>query len=166
MTTTAWRTALLTTHIGATVGLLGADLALLALGIAGARGADSQTVYPAAHLLARSLAAPLAVVSLATGLAQASLTAWGLLRYWWVTIKLAITLTLASLLLLVLVPGLGRVADIAVGPTPQLITDAERLRFAIAPAAAATLLALSIALATFKPRWRVGTVSMFSRREG
>ncbi len=165
MTRTAWRTALLTTHIGATVGLLGADLALVALGIAGARGADPQTVYPAAHLVASSLAAPLAVLSLATGLLQGVLTQWGLVRYWWVTIKLTITVVLTALLVIVLVPGFGRVADIATGPTPHLITDAQRLRLAIAPAAASALLALSIALATFKPKWRVTGLSSSRRRK-
>jgi hypothetical protein len=164
MTTTAWRTALLTAHIGATVALLGADLSLLALGIAGSRGADPQTVYPAAHLLGSSLVAPLAVASLATGLLQGVLTQWGLVRYWWVTIKLAITVVLAGLLLLVLVPGLGRVAAVATGPTPHLITDAQRLRLAVAPAAASALLALNIVLATFKPRWRVAGLSISRRR--
>ena len=155
---------LLTVHIAATVGLLGADLALLALGMAGARGADPRTVYPAAHLLGSSLAAPLAVLSLATGLLLARLSSWGLLRYWWVTIKLAITVGLTSLLLAVLVPGLSGMADLATGPTPQLITNAQRLRFTVAPAAAALLLALSLVLATSKPRWRVVRVPAISRR--
>jgi hypothetical protein len=164
MTRTAKGTVLLTVHIAATVGLLGADLALVALGVAGARGADPRTVYPAAHLLGSSLAAPLAVLSLTTGLLLAALTSWGLLRYWWVTIKLALTVVLTSLLLVVLVPALTRVADLATGQTPQLITDAQRLRLAVAPAAAALMLALSLGLATSKPRWNVGRLPAFSRR--
>ena len=72
-----WRTLLLTVHVAATVSLLGADLALLALGISGARGADPQTVYPAARLVGTWLAAPLALTSLATGLLQGVLTPWG-----------------------------------------------------------------------------------------
>lgn len=154
---TRWRTLLLTVHVATTVSLLGADLALLALGITGARGADPQTVYPAARLVGTWLAAPLAVVSLGTGLLQAVLTHWGLVRYWWVTIKLGITVALASVLLVVLVPALSQVADIATGPAPHLLTDGQRMRLAIAPAAAAALLALNVALSMYKPRWRLSS---------
>jgi len=69
-----------------------------------------------------------------------------------VTIKLALTVVLTSLLLVVLVPASTRVADLATGQTPQLITGAQRLRLALAPAAAALMLALSLGLATSKPR--------------
>jgi hypothetical protein len=147
---------LLVAHVAATVSLLGADLALLALDISGARGADPRTVYPAARLIVTWLAAPLAVVALGSGLLQGLTTSWGLVRHGWVTVKLAITALLTVVLLLVLVPALGRVADLATSLTPQLISHAQRLRLAIAPAAAAALLTLNIVLALYKPRWRVG----------
>jgi hypothetical protein len=146
---------LLVAHVAASVSLLGADLTLLALNISGARGADPGAVYPAARLIATWLAAPLAVVSLGTGLLQGLTTSWGLVRHSWVTVKLAITALLTVVLLLVLVPALGRVADLATGPTPQLISNAQRLPLAIAPTAAAALLTLNIVLAIYKPRWRV-----------
>jgi hypothetical protein len=43
-----WRNLLLTVHVGASVSVLGTDLVLLALGIAGLTGADPLTIYPAA----------------------------------------------------------------------------------------------------------------------
>jgi hypothetical protein len=146
---------LLVAHVAASVSLLGADLALLALNVSGAGGADPRTVYPAARVLVTWLAAPLAVVALGTGLLQGLTTSWGLVRHWWVSVKLAITALLTVVLLLVLVPALGRVADLATSPTPQLISNAQRLRLALAPTAAAALLTLNIVLAIYKPRWRV-----------
>jgi hypothetical protein len=150
-----WRMLIVVAHVAAAVSLLGADLTLLALNISAARGADPRTVYPAARLIATWIAAPLAVLSLGTGLLQGLTTSWGLLRHWWVTVKLVITALLTVVLLLVLVPALDRVANLATSPTPQLISNAQRQRLAIAPTAAAALLTLNIVLAIYKPRWRV-----------
>jgi hypothetical protein len=79
-----WRKLPLTVHVVATVSLIGTTLVLLALGISGLRGAEARTVYPAAYLVEAWLVAPLAVLSLGTGLLQAVLTPWGLPKYWWV----------------------------------------------------------------------------------
>jgi len=68
-----------------------------------------------AHLLGQWLAAPLAVASLLTGV-----------------------------LLFVLVPGLGRAAQAATA-TPPHVTHTQRLLYTIAPAAAAILLAVTLA---------------------
>lgn len=144
---------LLTIHIGVTVAVLGADLALLALGIAGLRGADPRTAYPAAHLIGQWLAAPLAVASLGTGVLLAVTTTFKPWRYGWVAVKGGITLVLTGLLLAVLVPGLGRAAHAATATPPQ-VTHTQRLLYVIAPAAAATLLAVNLALARYKPRPR------------
>lgn len=150
-----WRKALLTLHIATTVSVLGTDLVLLMLGIAGLSGSDPETVYHAAHLVGMWLTAPLAVLSLTTGLLLATLTGWGLLRYWWVAIKLAITATLTGLVLFVLLPALEAAADTATGPDPSSLTDSERLPLLIAPAVASALLALNVSLAVFKPGWRL-----------
>src|SRR5262245_18568166 len=150
-----WRKLLLTVHIVATVSVLGTDLVLLLLGLASLGGTDSRAIYPAAYLVAARLVAPLAVLSLGTGLLLGVLTPWGLFRYWWVTIKLAITTVLTAVVLFVLVPRLGAAANTVTGPASQLLTSAERLPLAIAPAAVSTLLLLAIVLAVFKPGRRV-----------
>lgn len=41
-----WRRPLLTIHVAASGGLLGAALVILALGVSGIGGADARTVYP------------------------------------------------------------------------------------------------------------------------
>jgi hypothetical protein len=150
-----WRKLLLTVHVVATVSVLGTDLVLLALGLSSLSGADPRTIYPAAYLVGARLVAPLAVLALATGLLLGLLTPWGLFRYWWVTIKLAITAVLTGVVLFVLVPRLGAAADAAAEPSPHLLTIGERLPFVIAPAVASALLLLMVVLAIFKPGWRL-----------
>lgn len=154
----AWRKPLLAIHIVTSVGVLGADLVLLALGISGARGSDPETVYPAMSLVSGWLIAPLAVLALATGVLQALLRGWGLARYWWVTIKLTITAVLTGAVLFVLVPGLRTAAETATGPNAEaLLDDAQRVAFVIAPSVAITLLLLNVFLAVYKPTWRIGS---------
>jgi hypothetical protein len=130
-----WRKLLLTIHVVSAVSVLGTDLVLLVLGISSMRGADPQTVYPAAHLVATWLLAPLAVLALGTGVLQGLLTQWGLLRYWWVTIKLSLTPILTGVILFVLVPRLGMTANAATALNPSSFTAAERLPLVVAPAA-------------------------------
>ena len=125
-------------HVVATVSILGADLVLL-LRLSSLSGADPRTIYPAAHLVSARLVAPMAVLSLGTGLLQGILTPWGLLRYWWVTIKLAITAVLRGAVLFVLGPGLSATADAVSGPSPYLLTIGERLPLVVAPVVASTL---------------------------
>jgi hypothetical protein len=144
-----WRTPLLTVHIIASVGAIGAALVLLALGVAGLRGADPHTVYPAAHLVEQWVIAPLAVLALGTGLAQATLSRFGLTRYWWVTVKLAVTAVLTAVVFLVLEPGLATTA------AAESLTDAQRLRVVLFPAVALALLVGNVILGLTKPNRRL-----------
>lgn len=135
------------------VSLIGADLVLVALGISGVRGADPQTVYPAAYLVESWLVTPLVVVALGTGVLQAVLSPWGLVRYWWVTIKLATTALFTLLVVFVLVPRLAETAGAATAG--QAFTAAERLPLAIVPLVAIAVLVLNVVLGISKPDWRV-----------
>jgi hypothetical protein len=83
------RNLLLTVHLVATVSVLGTDLVLLALGVAGLRGADPRTVYPAAHLVGQWLVAPSiprtvlppsAIITAASASTPAPVMAWGEIR--------------------------------------------------------------------------------------
>ncbi len=150
-----WRKPLLTLHVATAVSVLGTDLVLLVLGIASVTGAEPQTIYPAAHLVATWLLAPLAIVALGTGVLLGLLTQWGLLRYWWVTIKLGLTAILTAVILFVLVPRLGVAVETATAPDPRPFTNAERLPLVAAPAAGVTLLILMVVLAIYKPSWRL-----------
>ena len=144
---------LLTLHILATVGLFGADLVLVTLGFSAVFGAEPSTVYPAAQLVASTVVAPLALVSLASGVVLARWSGWGLFCYWWVTLKLAITLILTLVILTVLVPRLGSAAAIAAAHASFDVS--RRVPLAFAPGLATFFLVLNVALAVYKPGWRV-----------
>ncbi|MEU1599224.1 hypothetical protein ABZ468_42100 [Streptomyces sp. NPDC005708] len=120
-----WRKVLRAAHVTVSVGLLGSDAAVLALASAGRLGSDPVTVYPAAHLIGELLLLPLAVLALATGVALGLLTPWGLLRYWWVVMSLAVTAAGTGLATFVLVPGLGAAATAALARHP--VADATGL---------------------------------------
>jgi hypothetical protein len=150
------RSLLLATHIASTVSVLGADLALMTLVASGLLGSEPRTIYPAARLIGANVVTPLSIASLVTGLLLALLTGWGLFRYWWVAIKLAITALLTTALLGVLLPSLGRAADAAVAEGP-FIGSQPVLLFA-AQAVASTLLVFALLLAVVKPGWRLRSV--------
>ena len=156
--------ALLTLHVLTTVGLFGADLVLLTLGVSAILGADPRTVYPPSHLIAAVIVQPLAVASLATGVVLGRVSGWGLLRYWWTAIKLTITVALTLVVVGVLVPRLGAAADATGSDTPRAFTLVERLPLAVAPLVASSLLIANVALAIYKPRWKLReSTSEYSR---
>jgi hypothetical protein len=146
-----WRKFLLTIHVISSVGLLGADAAVLALVTAGWLGSDPLMIYPAAHLLGETLILPLALFALTSGVALGLLTPWGLLRHWWVLIKLVLTVGGTVLAVFVLVPTLESAAATAIaGPA---LTDP----FALVKdsGGASGVLIVTILLAYYKPFGRL-----------
>lgn len=146
-----WRKLLMSAHIIVSVGLLGSDAAVLVLCIAGARGADPRTIYPAAHLIATTLLVPLALAGLVTGLLQGLLTPWGVVRYWWVIIKLFLTMAGIVLGSLVLVPTLSTAATASSIQTLSV----DRLGLVRDASAASVVLIVTVLLAEYKPFGRV-----------
>jgi hypothetical protein len=90
------RRALLTLHIVASVGLLGASSALLVLAIT-ASGTNDPDLSHSAATLVRTFGfvfgIPLSFTGLLTGIALGLGTKWGVLRYPWVMTKLALLVT-------------------------------------------------------------------------
>lgn len=150
--TGGWRKALRALHVAISVAVIGADLALTALAIAGLTG-DARAVYPAAQLIGARVIWPLAVGALVSGAALALLTPYGLLRYWWVVIKLAVTAALSAALLFVVLPALGAAAEAA--SAGEAVAGSRQLLLVIAPSGAVGLLLLNVSLAIFKPSWRL-----------
>lgn len=149
--TISWRKPLLLLHIAVTSGLIGADLTLALLTSAGAIGADPGVVYPAAFLVAAKLLQPLALASLISGVAVAIVSGWGLTRYWWVLLKLFITVGLNIALAASLLPGLGKAAEVAVTSGADFVAPMPIL---VAPVGAASLALLALALSVYKPAWK------------
>jgi hypothetical protein len=101
--TPPFRKLALTAHVVSSVGWLGAVAAYLALAIAALSSGQPQTVraaYLAMEPIAWVALIPLAFASLLTGVVQALGTKWGLLRHWWVVMKLALTVFATIILLL------------------------------------------------------------------
>jgi hypothetical protein len=148
-----WRKLLLTVHVAGSVGLLGVDAAVVALGVAGVRGSDPRTVYPAADLLGGALLVPLALAALASGVALGLLTPWGLLRHWWVAGKLVLTGAGAVLALVVLTPALDDAAEAA--RAGGALPTAQRLELVRDAGAASVVLVTTVVLSVHKPFGRL-----------
>ena len=140
------RGLLLPFHIAAAVGLVGADLALVALGLQGLTGAPLAQVYPAMSLVATAVMLPLGTLALGSGLALTWTSGVGL-RVAWVRAKLGITVLLAAVLTGFLVPGLAAVA----GDATAGDLDGAPAQYAVGPFVSATLLILNVVLATKRP---------------
>jgi hypothetical protein len=148
------RRVALTAHVTASVGWLGAVTTVLAL--AAVASDDRQTVraaYLAMELTAWSVLVPLAVASLVTGLIQALGTKWGLLRHYWVVVKLVITVV-ATVVLLLYTQTLDELAGIA-AERAWSTADLAALRsptVVLHSSVALVLLLVATTLAVFKPR--------------
>lgn len=148
-----WRKLLLATHLIVGVGLIGAAAVLVTLGTAGLNDADPSTVYPAMNRVAVTVVIPLASLALLTGIVQAAVSGWGLIRYWWVTLKLVFTASVVILTSIGLRPKTANAADTAnAGGT---IAQADQLDLVLFPAIAATVLVTNVLLGIFKPPARL-----------
>lgn len=153
------RTALLSAHITISLGLLGADSGLLALTVAGQRGAPPVSVYPAAHMLGQWLLQPLAIASVVSGIALGLATRWGVFRYWWTLAKLALNLFGVVMAELVLLPALQSAAD-----QPGTLSAAAQFGLVRDTGAAIVVLLASVLLASYKPFGRLSPRPSQSRR--
>ena len=70
-------------------------------------------------IVASNVIVPLAFAAVATGLLSSLGTPWGLFRHYWVALKLALTL-IATVVLLVQIAPIGRLAEIAADPASRL----------------------------------------------
>jgi len=150
------RKAVLTAHVTASVGWLGAVAGFLALSIAGLASGDAQTVR-AAYLAMEStgwfVLVPLSLASLLTGLVQSLGTKWGLFRHYWVLTKLVINLV-ATIVLLMYMQTLDSLSAIA-RETRVRADDLGGLRDpspVLHAGAALLLLLVATTLAVYKPR--------------
>src|SRR5918993_2346906 len=99
----ALRRITFTTHVTSSVGWIGAALVFLALAAIGVSSQDERTVRGAYLVMAPAawfVLVPLAHASLISGIALSLGTPWGLIRHYWVVVKLVITLFSTVILLL------------------------------------------------------------------
>ena len=153
--TPAVRKLALTVHVGSSVGWLGAVVAFLALAVAGVTADDARTVratYVAMDLTGRFVLVPMSVASLPTGLVQSLGTSWGVLRHYWVVVKLLITVV-ATVVLLLYTETLLVMARVAVDASADLalVRNPSPVLHA---AGALVLLLVALTLSVYKPQGR------------
>ena len=156
------RRTILLAHIAAAGAWLGIDVVLgVMVGTALVTG-DAQQAGVALQSLGLFAVWPLVVVGLlclASGILLGVGSTYGLVRYWWVAVKLALTLVLCTLIVVLLRPGLAELA--AYGREVAAGTAAERdLRdLFFPPAVSLTALTLATVLSVAKPWGRTRRVS-------
>ncbi|GAA0564356.1 hypothetical protein GCM10009415_53440 [Chitinophaga japonensis] len=136
------------------MGWLGAIAGFLAVAIAGLASQNMQVVrsaYIMVELIGWFVIAPFCLASLITGLIESLYTPWGLFRYYWIVVKLFLTIVAAILLLAHMQP-ISYLAKIAL-TTALSITEYRGLRIQlIADAGAALLVLLFITtISVYKP---------------
>lgn len=144
-------------HVTTSVGWIGAVASFFVLAIAGLTSTDPQIVrgaYLGMDLTTRFVIVPLALASLLTGLVSSLGTTWGLFRYYWVLVKVVMTVP-ATVVLLIHLQPIGHLAQVAL-ETTSFSSDVDRLRVQLLAAAAAAIVVLLVitALSVYKPRGR------------
>jgi hypothetical protein len=149
----------LTAHIMSSIGWFGAVAAFLALAIAGIISKEAQLVeaaYLAMELTTWFVIVPLAFVSLLSGVVSSLGTNWGLFRYYWVLLKLLITIFVTVILLMHTQP-IDLLASAAAKTTPfDTVLQSQQLLMVYASSATLVVLIVLTVLSVYKPPGMTG----------
>ncbi|MBP2471738.1 putative membrane protein [Crossiella equi] len=153
------RKAVLVAHLVAAGAWLGLDVVLAVLVFTAAGTADAQLAavcYQALELLVWPMLS-LAVLCLVSGVVLGLGTKYGLVRYWWVAIKLVLNVGLLTLIAVLLRTGVAEAAEYG----RQLAAGAVALRgpgdMVFPPVVSTTALLVATVLSVYKPGGRVRT---------
>lgn len=164
--------AMLTTHITVSVGWFGAVAVFIALAITGIASANMQLArssYIAMELSGWFVIVPFCIASLVTGIIQALGTKWGLLKHYWIVVKLILTLFATVALLLHMKP----IGDLSLAASSNVdFTNALpdlKLQIVANAGAAFLLLLAIITISVFKPwgktKWASGPESSLASKQ-
>jgi hypothetical protein len=160
-----WRKATLVVHIVSAGTWIGIDVIVAVLVLAGWFAGDVGVRSLAYQALATFVVWPMltaGLVCLVSGLLLGLGTKWGLLRYWWVAVKLTLTLMLCTLIVVALQPGMDEVAGYGRALLTGSPDSAAVSTLFFPPAVSLTTLAVATVLAVYKPWGRIGS----TRRSG
>jgi hypothetical protein len=154
------RKAVLVLHAITGIGWMGVDIAVFVL-LMTARTTDDPALvvsgFTAIRMIVPIAVPPLSLGILVTGLILGLGTRWGLVRYWWVLIKLLLSLVMTVLVFVSLVPAVN---SIAVLSTTATSADAVRAslgalptQLMFPPIVSFLMLGVAAILSIFKP-WR------------
>ena len=141
-------------HVVSSIGWFGAVAAFLVLAVAGLTRQDALLVraaYLAMGLTTWFVILPLALISLLSGVVSSLGTKWGLVRHYWVLVKLLIT-ALITILLLVHMQPVDLLAG-AAAKTTVMSSHLGGVRIQMVAYATATLVVLFVltVLSVYKP---------------
>lgn len=102
------------------------------------------------------------VVCLASGVLLGLGTTYGLIRYWWVTIKLVLNIVLTTLVLVALRPGVSELADQARRSAAGEIVTFVESNIIFPPVVSTTALLVAFLLSVFKPWGRIRSTRGYS----
>ncbi|WP_369370650.1 hypothetical protein AB1046_17915 [Promicromonospora sp. Populi] len=148
------RKAVLTLHIVSSGAWIGIDVLVAVLAGVGLTSGSDAARGLALRALGEYVVTPMlvsALVCLGTGVLLGLATKWGLVRYWWVAVKLVMTLVLCTLILVALQPDMPHVAaaGVAIEAGQDPVTDISFLVYP--PAVSLTALVVATLLSVYKP---------------
>lgn len=151
------RKGALLVHVTTSIGWFGTVAVFLSLAVTGATSSDpglARACYAVMGIVGWAVIVPASLASLVSGVISSLGTPWGLFRYYWVTIKLAITV-IATAVLLVHMQPITHLADLAAhsGWDP-LTAGGLRSQLVLQAALALAALVTTTALSVFKPQGR------------
>lgn len=154
----AWRRLALVLHVISAGSWIGIDVVVAVLVLTGWFADDPGVRSLAYRALAEFVVWPMlgaGLLCLATGVGLGLGTPWGLLRYWWVVVKLGLNVVLCALVVVVLEPGMGDVAAYGAELLTGSPSDDRVARLFFPPAVSLSALSLATVLAVYKPWGRL-----------
>lgn len=152
------RKSLLVVHIGTSVGFMGAVAVFFCLAVAGLlAGSDTSanSFYAVMPTVTWWVILPLTFASIAVGTLQAALSPFGLVRHYWVVVKLAMT-ALITAVLMIQTPSIDGLGLIAESPEAMMGDIGARYSVVVHSGAGIATLAVVLVLSVVKPRGLTG----------
>lgn len=156
MLTPGVRKFALTSHVTTSVAWLGAVFAFLALSLGAVRSDDFDVVrsaYVSMNAIGAWVIVPLSFAALASGVWVALGTSWGLVRHYWVLVKLTLTVLATLLLILHQFTAVERAAEMAAGSAdgPSVELTGLGSQLVMDASLAIAVLLTTTALSVYKP---------------
>ena len=152
--TASQRKLVLLLHIAAAGVWLGLDVVVAVLVFTARATSDPQTTafcLQALELVAIWPMATAALISLVTGVLLGMASRYGLVRYWWVAVKLAMNLILSVLVIFLLRPSLHDAGAFGRRLATDLPGALDSTTLVFPPIVSTSALALAFVLSVFKP---------------
>jgi hypothetical protein len=152
------RKVTLVTHIVSAGAWIGIDVVVGALVLAGLLTADPTIQGVAYVALGSFVVVPMLVsglVCLVSGLILGLGTRYGLIRYWWVAIKLVMNVVLCVLIVFLLRPGMPDIVEHGRSLLAGASSDVDVSALFFPPIVSLAVLATAVVLSVFKPFGKV-----------